>query len=131
MDPPDWLIGEIALLARVSAVRLRVIANTVCGKLTGKGGDIDRAFKMIKDSGFNMEETKAALGSIHFILSTAGKFQVDEDILKEELQQLGLPSEIANSLTTAYTNNKEPMRINLSTQFLQLNRVVDMEWRVD
>ena len=74
MDPPDWLIGEIALLARVSAVRLRVIANTVCGKLTGKNTDIERAFKMIKDSGFNIEETKAALGSIHFILSTAGKF---------------------------------------------------------
>jgi hypothetical protein len=74
MEPPDWLIAEITLLSRISAVRLRVISNTICGTLAGKTVDQERANKLVRDSGFNAEETKAALSSIHFILSQAGKF---------------------------------------------------------
>jgi hypothetical protein len=74
MEPPDWLLAEITLLSRISAVRLRVIANTICGRLSGKQTDHERSIKLVSDSGFNQAETKAALSSLHFILSQAAKF---------------------------------------------------------
>jgi hypothetical protein len=56
---------------------------------------------------------------------------VGDDVLNEELSQLGLPTEIANSITRAYIENREAIRANLLQKFLPMTRVTGVEWRVD
>lgn len=47
--------------------------------------------KITSDAKFNEDDCKASFSVLSFILKSAWKFNVDQHILSNELQQLGLP----------------------------------------
>lgn len=51
-DVPDWLLSEVAVLSKISCVRLKLITRQVINELTGGRLDVDKVCKLApKESG--------------------------------------------------------------------------------
>ena len=91
---------------------------------------------MARDSGLSETEIASLQATICFVLGTTVKFGVTDDILSNELQQLGLPSENADALTRALRDSRVSMTAHQRTHFLACTphavpRFRDLEWRYD
>jgi hypothetical protein len=76
---------------------------------------------MCADSGLNKEEIQSALAAIHFIFTSACKFDLSASVLSEEIAQLGLPQENAVALGKVYGDNQQAMGFQLNKDFLRSN----------
>ena len=91
---------------------------------------------MCADSGLSKDEIQSALAAIHFIFTSAVKYNVAATVLGEEIAQLGIPQENAVSLSKVYSENLAAMDLQLTEEFLRgkiyvVNRFQSMLWRVD
>lgn len=76
---------------------------------------------MCSDSGLNYSEVQSALAAIHFIFSSACKYEINSQVLSEEIAQLGIPQENAVSLSKVYAENFNSMAQELNKCFVRGN----------
>ena len=77
-EPPEWLISEMSVLARISCVRLKLITRQVIVALAGGTLDAEKVAKLApREMGFSWSDVKATLAVISFILRGAVCFDVD------------------------------------------------------
>jgi len=133
LDAPDWLLGEVSVLSKMSSIRMLLICRQVVDQLLGKGVNYVKIQKLTTSKRIQLDEgdIKAIIAALHFIFRSSAKYNVDENILLDELQQLGLPRDIAKAIHRSYRSAKEKMRRYLSSQTLELPRLDKVEWRVD
>ncbi len=92
-DCPDWVLAEIATISKLTSIKTRQITSVVVDSILSPEQDqnqVDQVKKLTGDK-FSENDNKAVFALINFILTSAGKFEADPDILESELQQLGLP----------------------------------------
>jgi len=65
------------------------------------------------------------------MLSNAAKFDVDDNSLTLEVQQLGLPKENTEAIAKQYKEAKELLRSKLAEDSYRVNQLVSVDWRVD
>eukprot|EP00743_Colponemidia_sp_Colp-15_P002263 GILK01002453.1.p1 GENE.GILK01002453.1~~GILK01002453.1.p1 ORF type:complete len:201 (-),score=30.14 GILK01002453.1:270-872(-) len=131
LDAPDWILAEMAVLSRISSIRMKLLCSQVLNhSITGEM-DYAKVTKLASDSGLDASEVKAAIAAIHFINMNAAKFNVDEGTLVKELQQLGLPKENSEALARPYRDKKQSLRQQLAATSLRLPQLLSMDWRVD
>jgi hypothetical protein len=104
-------------------VRLKVITTLLCKKLSGDPFDVlatqaERISKLARDSTLSEAETLSLQSTLTFILTTAVKFAVGEDVLSTELQQLGLPAENAEAVGRGLRENREGLVRTLRMKFV-------------
>jgi len=104
-------------------VRLKVITTLLCKKLSGDSFDVfpsqaERISKLARDSTLSEAETLSLQSTLTFILTTAVKFGVAEDVLSTELQQLGLPAENAEAVGRGLRENREAVAGRLRLKFV-------------
>jgi len=131
LDAPDWLLKEITILSKISAVKVRLIVPQVVNELLGTSIDWDKISKLVKDANLERSDVKAAIAALNFIISNSAKYNVDDATLSNELRQLGLPKEHCDALAKPYRDNIEKLREIFSQQTLKLTRLQSTEWRVD
>eukprot|EP01097_Dermamoeba_algensis_P001604 TRINITY_DN1600_c0_g1_i2.p1 TRINITY_DN1600_c0_g1~~TRINITY_DN1600_c0_g1_i2.p1 ORF type:complete len:208 (+),score=49.79 TRINITY_DN1600_c0_g1_i2:71-694(+) len=131
LDAPDWILREIAVLAKISSVRMKVISVQVLENILGKEIDYAKCIKLVSDSNLEVSDVKAVISAVHFIVSNAAKYDLDDLTLSNELTQLGLPKEHCDALGRAYSERKDRMRQKLFQNTLKLPRLESVEWRVD
>eukprot|EP01117_Protostelium_nocturnum_P008928 TRINITY_DN3203_c0_g1_i1.p1 TRINITY_DN3203_c0_g1~~TRINITY_DN3203_c0_g1_i1.p1 ORF type:complete len:201 (+),score=70.60 TRINITY_DN3203_c0_g1_i1:76-678(+) len=132
LDAPDWLLKEITLLAKISSVRMKLLCIQVLNEMVGGNIDYEKVEKLTKDTtNFDNSDVKGTIAALNFILSSAAKYNVEDSILSNELQQLGLPKEHCDSLCKPYMDKKTKLRETFSQQTLQLPRLDKLDWRVD
>jgi len=68
---------------------------------------------------------------IHFILTNAAKYDIDENSLVKEVQQLGLPQDSSALIGRSYREFKEKLQAALFLQSYRVSRLVGTEWRID
>lgn len=107
LDCPEWVLSEVAVLNRMSAVKLKLILGQIVKKLTGVPYDNDRLNKLCRDQNFDMEETKVVLALIEFLLTQAVRYVVTDKIFSKDLLQMGVAIENANALVKAFTEQHE------------------------
>lgn len=78
-----------------------------------------------------MDFIQGALAAIHFVISNAAKFDVDDKVLIQEIQQLGLPRENTDVLAKLYRENRESLRSKLREESYRISKLVETRWRVD
>jgi hypothetical protein len=61
----------------------------------------------------------------------AARFDLDEQSLVQEIQQLGLPKENSEALGRQFRESKDNMRASLSEESFRINRLLGTEFRVD
>jgi hypothetical protein len=71
------------------------------------------------------------VAAVHFILTNAAKYDVDERSLIQEIQQLGLPKENAEAIAKQYRDHKDNLRAKFSEQSYRVSRLLKADWRVD
>jgi len=131
LDAPDWILKEITTLSKISAVKIKLLANEIIKHL--QGAEIDYSNVNKHTSGANLEtsDVKAVVAAIHFIMSNSVKYNVHPDIVAKELQQLGLPKEHAETLSRTYVSKKDVLREEFIEKSLKLTRLESLEWRID
>jgi hypothetical protein len=117
-------------------VRIKLISIHVAKKIAKQEYDLQKAWKMCADSGLNKEEIQSALAAIHFIFTSAGKYEVSANVLSDEIAQLGLPQENAVSLSKVYNDHLDAIIAELSKNYLRsncnlVNKFENLSWRVD
>lgn len=123
IDCPEWLITEIVFLNKINAVKLRIILNNISTAITTNNSNFSKVFKMLEEMNFSSEEVQVIVGTLFFILKSSVKFEVDGVILNQELQQLGLPQENADSIAKVYKNNGKVLKEKLSEDIFKFNSI--------
>lgn len=134
LDAPDWILAEVSVLSKMSSVRLTLICRQVMAQLLGRGISYEKIDRLTTSKRLQFEsgDVKAMLAALHFIFSSAGKFDVERAALMDELMQLGLPKDIATAVCREFDANREPLRRRLAEVSLSLPRPDGPpEWRVD
>jgi hypothetical protein len=87
--------------------------------------------KLAAESADGLSDLKGSVAAIHFMVSNAAKFDVDEQSLVQEIQQLGLPKDNADNIGKAYLQHKEALRELFDKSTFKLAQLLKTEWRVD
>ena len=68
LDCPEWVLSEVAILNRMSAIKLKLLLGQIVKKLTAQAYDQERLSKLCRDQNFDQEESKVLLALIEFFL---------------------------------------------------------------
>ena len=128
VDCPDWLITEIVYLSKITPIKHRILGNLIC-KYIMKEGDTQKIKKMLEEMNLTQEEITIVISSLCFIIKSSAKFNVDDMMLSQELQQLGLPQDIADAISKVYKKNKDILRNYLKQDIFSFNRVSDVHYK--
>lgn len=128
VDCPDWLITEITYLTKITPVKLRILGNLIC-KYIMKEGDTQKINKILEEMNLTPEEITIVISSLCFIIKSSGKFNVDDMMLSQELQQLGLPQDNADAISKVYKKNKDALRAFLKEDIFSFNKISDVHYK--
>ena len=128
VDCPDWLITEIVYLSKITPVKLRILGNLIC-KYIMKEGDTIKIKKILEEMNLTSEEITIVISSLCFIIKSSAKFNVDDMVLSQELQQLGLPQDTADAISKVYKKKKDILRGYLKEDIFSINRVSDVHFK--
>ena len=128
VDCPDWLITEITYLTKITPVKLRILGNLIC-KYIMKEGDTQKINKILEEMNLSSEEITIVISSLCFIIKSSAKFNVDDLMLSQELQQLGLPQDNADAISKVYKKNKEILRKYLKEDIFSFNKINDVHFK--
>eukprot|EP00992_Anisonema_acinus_P008338 TRINITY_DN4426_c0_g1_i1.p1 TRINITY_DN4426_c0_g1~~TRINITY_DN4426_c0_g1_i1.p1 ORF type:complete len:196 (-),score=30.44 TRINITY_DN4426_c0_g1_i1:70-657(-) len=131
LDCPDWLLVEIAIISKLSSLRLKVLCGQIINSMCGGQLDWPKISKIMQDANFDTTQVKQTLSGIEYVISSAVRFDVEERTFTQELTMIGLPKESAEQLVKAYTASKDRLQESMTNKTLQLPSVAETEWRVD
>ncbi|XP_059473660.1 COMM domain-containing protein 4 isoform X1 [Neocloeon triangulifer] len=121
LDCPDWVLSEIITMSRLTSIKMKLLCQVVMASLLGDELDQDKAKKLTSDAKFDQSDLQGAVAALGFILRSASRYGVDSASLDSELQQLGLPRELAAALAKTHTDNNEKLSNHLSESSLRLS----------
>lgn len=130
LDCPEWVLSEVAILNRMSAIKLKLILGQLGKKMTGQQFDQDRLTKLCRDQNFDQEETKVVLALIEFFLAQATRYCITDKIFSKDLLQMGVTIENANGIVKAFTENQEGIAHQLKLNSLRVSQIVAMDYSV-
>ncbi|XP_057291243.1 COMM domain-containing protein 4-like [Hydractinia symbiolongicarpus] len=131
LDCPDWVLAEISILSKISSVKMKLFCQQIMSHLINGQIDYAKVSKFTSDAKFDINDIKAAIAAVDFIFSSGAKYGVDGETLSNELQQLGLPKELAASLCKVYEDKFDSLHKVLKNKSLRLSSLKSVDWRVD
>ncbi|KAJ4461543.1 hypothetical protein PAPYR_2134 [Paratrimastix pyriformis] len=131
LDCPDWVLSEIAIVSRISSIRIKLICAQVVKHIIDGFVDFAKVEKLTSAQGLSKSDMHAAMAVLRFILANAARYETPESTLIDELQQIGLPREHCDQIHQQYVASKETMIASLKARTLALPHLEDVQWRVD
>ena len=128
-DCPDWVITEITYLTKITPVKLRIIGNQLC-KFLIKEGDLEKSKKILEEMNLSKKEVDIVISLLIFIMKKSAKFDVQDSVLSQELQQLGMPQDNAEALSKVYIKNKDKIREFLKSDIFTFNQIRDINYKI-
>ena len=135
-DVPDWLLSQIFVVSRISAVKIKLLAKLVLARARADAAaDAADAHArlhklLLADGKLEPHEAKGVVAALHLILTSGARFDVADDALTLELQQLGLPNEHTEALVLALRDGRAAVQQHLAEASLALPRLESLRWRV-
>ena len=114
----------------MSVVKFKVLCKHVLQQTCGSVVDEEKLAKLFGDGKFDVHETKGVVASLHFILASSARYDVAEDTLMLELQQLGLPKEHTEALVGTFRDGRAQLQTFLAETSLRLPKLEALHWRV-
>lgn len=130
IDCPEWLITEIAYLTKISSVKLRILCNQTCNFIITKSKNYKDIKKILEEMNFSEQEANIIISVLEFILKSAAKFDVEDLVLNQELLQLGLSQDNADSVSKVFKNQKAKLRNYLKNDIFSFNVINDIEYKM-
>ena len=130
IDCPDWLITEITYLTKISSVKLRILCNQISNLIISRGQKFNDIKKVLEEMKFSEREAEIIISVLEFILKNSAKFDVDDLALNQELLQLGLSQENADSISKVFKNQKVKLRNNLKENIFGFNKIENVNSKI-
>ncbi len=130
IDCPEWVLSEVALLNKITAIKLRMILNQIFKKIISLPYEEDKLIKLCKDCKLNPQDTQCLLALIQFILTSAGRFGISEQNFQKELLQMGIAIENVTALVKVYQDNKETLMEALVGSSFKVSRIEDLQYKI-
>ena len=131
LDAPDWLLTEIAIVAKLSTKQITFFAEQVIKQLLGKDLAYDKLDKLAQVVKFTRSDVKAALAAVNYVLDHATRYNVERKILGTEMQQLGLHEDLTNAVLDVYFKKKDTILALYKRKEFKLETIEKIDWRVD
>jgi hypothetical protein len=131
IDCPDWIITEITFLTKISTIKLRIICNNLINSFLNDYKNLKEIKKSLEEMNFSDEEATIIISVIEFIIKNSAKFDVEDIVLNQELQQLGLPQENADSISKVFKNQKENLRKKLKADIFEFNKIESIDYKIN
>ncbi|CAF0776949.1 unnamed protein product [Brachionus calyciflorus] len=132
LDCPDWVLAEIATISKISSIKARQLASLVAQSIvTNEQLENEKLEKLANDSKLEINDIKACVALIEFVLKCSTKHSCNGETLSSELQQLGLPKEHSTSICKVFDDNQTKLETCLKDASLKLNSLEEVSWRVD
>ncbi|KAL0269742.1 UNVERIFIED_CONTAM: hypothetical protein PYX00_007377 [Menopon gallinae] len=126
LDCPDWVLAEINTLSKMSSIKMKLLCQMVAKTLLGEQLDEEKAVKLVSDAKLEEDDMKACVQALNHILTSSARYEVEEDALNSELQQLGLPKEHATALCKVYSENMSAIVEKLSAKSLRISSMEEV-----
>lgn len=130
VDCPDWLISEITLLTKINTIKLRIISNNFITCILNNGKNLADLRKSLEEMKLNPDDASIVLSVLEFIFKNSAKFDIEDIVLNQELLQLGIPQENADSISKVFKNQKENLKNKLRDKIFCFNKVIDVEHKI-
>lgn len=135
-DCPEWILQEIAVVSKLSSVRVRLLTKQlILNMLDSRANPLEyeklERYTTSTRMSYTEEEVKAIMNTLYFVLYNSSRHDVSAEVLYPELEQLGLPSDIAKSFTKMFIEYQQPLQQALAKQTLKLSTLNTIEWRVN
>ena len=131
LDAPDWLLTEIAIVAKLSTKQITFFAEQVIKQLLGKDLAYDKLDKLAQVVKFTRSDVKAALAAVNYVLDHATRYNAERKILGTEMQQLGLHEDLTNAVLDVYFKKKDTILALYKQKEFKLETIEKIDWRVD
>jgi len=131
LDCPDWVLSEVATLSKLSSVRIKILVVQILQYCLEGTYNPDKIVKLASDSADGLADIKGCVAAVHFIVTNAAKYDLDESSLVQEIQQLGLPKENSEAIARQYREHKDLLRNRFADQSYRISKLVSTEWRID
>ncbi|KAG0555873.1 hypothetical protein KC19_11G009900 [Ceratodon purpureus] len=130
LDAPDWILANIVTLSTIPSTRVKVLVEYIIHRIAEGTFDYDSALKITTDASLGVSDAKACIAALHFMVSNAAKFDVEDSTLSRELQQLGLPKEHTDAVVRPYWERREALQTKLLQESLQLPSLEVKAWQI-
>jgi len=126
-------LAEVAVLSKMTSVRVKLLARHLVNEMLGQPLNPEKIKKLTSGSrlDFSPEDIKAILAALTFIIKNAIRFEVSDDVLALELEQLGLPRDICNAICRTIAQHRQELTQRQRESILRLPRLAKLDWRVD
>jgi COMM domain containing 4 len=75
--------------------------------------------------------SQGAIAAVHFMITSAAQYDLDDRVLIQEIQQLGLPKENSETICKQYRETKDRLRAKLENSSYRVSKLTATDWRVD
>uniref|UniRef100_A0A915I3R3 COMM domain-containing protein 4 n=1 Tax=Romanomermis culicivorax TaxID=13658 RepID=A0A915I3R3_ROMCU len=106
LDCPDWIVAEIALISRLTSVKLKLVCGHLAKQYVADNLEFDHIQKFMIPV-FDVNECRRCIAALLFIYESATKNECTHQILNAELQQLGLPAEHCQQVCKVFEENSK------------------------
>jgi len=86
---------------------------------------------LASDNADGFQDIKGAIAAIHFMVSNAAKYDVEDNVFVQEIQQLGLPKENTDMIAKQLRETKDLLRAKFAENSYRISRLISTDWRVD
>ena len=127
---PEWVLAESSILSKLSAVKLKLICAQIIKKITkNKDYDEDKIYRLWNDCKLSQEESFWVIAILDFIISSATKWSVDQEIFSKEISHLGIPIENVNVIVKSYTEKSKELEV-VRYESLQVSQVTKVNAKI-
>jgi len=130
-DCPDWVLLEISTLSKLTSVRMKVLVMQILSNCIQGTYNNEKLVKLAADDADGLSDIKGAVAAVHFMVVNAAKYDVDEVSLSQEIQQLGLPKENADTIARQFREHKEALRNRFAEESYRTSHLLAVDWRLD
>ncbi|EEB20574.1 COMM domain-containing protein, putative, partial [Pediculus humanus corporis] len=110
----------------MSSIKVKMLGQIVLKFLTGDEFNEEKATKLVSDAKLDEDDMKGCVAAISQIFTSSARYGIEEDVLNNELQQLGLPKEHATALGKVYNENNNNLTEILSKKSLRTSVLEDV-----
>jgi len=134
LEAPDWVLAEIAQLADMSQKDVIILVSTVMEVFPSYS--FDTVESILLDKNFPLEsksDTKGSFAVLRYIVVNAVKYEVEETLLVNELEQMGLKRSHCSAIIGPFRRYQGEIRKKLEENTLQLSKLDnerDIFWQV-
>eukprot|EP00944_MAST-04C_sp_MAST-4C-sp1_P000141 g141.t1 len=131
LDAPDWLLTEVAIVAKLSSQQVTFLSEQVVRQLMDKSVDFGKLQKILESVKFSRSDVKAALAATNYIFDRATRYSVERKILNTEMQQLGLHENLTEAMLNVYFSRRDALHAVYKEKEFKLDTIKGVDWRVD